>query len=473
VKKHWISRPLALAAVVAGAAVAVAPAAAAVKAPAPSVRWQAPVSGSHVATNLQGSKCKVTAKGVKKVTFKLNGSPLGSDSKAPYTCSIPTKKLTAGSYKVTATAYSSTGGESTATSVINVGTTNVVPADTSAKPVATAVPVSLPTEPTESGATPALNPTEFNSLPSLAAGARNLVIGIDGGYFEWSQEEIEMRAALGAAVTRHEWDINQPVTAQDHLVYVAAAQAHTRITALLGANELGNATHYKEYVVAFIKRYGLGGTFWAEHRELNEAKYAITTFELGNEPYYGGMTASQYAAAVRPTLEAVHAQGLPAKLLLPSVIFGSDTSWMDTLYREIPDLNEYFYAFADHPYWYGVSPSTPGNGSPLERIATLRKRMNEKGASNKPIFITEYGQSTANCGEECVSEAQQAIDITTLLTGVLTHPEWGVEMVSFFQLHDWATDSDEREEQFGILRQDGTPKPAYPIVKAAMATYSG
>jgi len=340
------------------------------------------------------------------------------------------------------------------------------------------VPVSLPIQPapqpTESEEAPAVvNPTENNSVINLPTAAHNLAIGIDGGYFEWSEEEVQMRAALGAAVTRHEWDINAPVNAQDHLVYVAAAKVHTRIHALLGANELGNAAHYKEYVVAFIKRYGAGGSFWAEHPELSEAKYAIRTFELGNEPYYGGMTANQYAAAVRPALEAVHTQNLPAKLILPSVIHGSDTSWMDTLYQSIPNLNEYFYAFADHPYWYGQSPSTPGNGSPLERIATLRKRMNEKGASNKPIFITEYGQSTADCGAECVSEAQQAIDITTLLTGVLTHPEWGVEMISFFQLHDWATESTNREEQFGILRQDGTPKPAYPIVQAAMTKYSG
>ncbi len=474
--KHWISRPLALAAIVAGTAVALAPATATAKSAAPTVRWQAPVSGSQVATNLRGSQCKVAASGVKKVTFKLNGSPLGTDGKAPYTCSIPTKKLHAGSYKVTATAYSPSGTESTATSVINVGT--AADAVGNSKAVGTAVPVSLPTAPTTAPvatetATPALNPTEFNSLPSLAAGARNLAIGIDGGYFEWSQEEIEMRAALGASVTRHEWDINAPVNAQDHLVYVAAAQAHTRIHALLGANELGNATHYKEFVVAFIKRYGKGGSFWAEHPELNESKYAITTFELGNEPYYGGMTATQYAQTVRPTLEAVHAQNLPAKLILPSMIQGQDTSWMDTLYQQIPNLNEFFYAFADHPYDYGMDPTAAGNGGTLSRIATLRRRMNEKGASNKPIFITEYGQSTADCGEECVSEAQQAIDITTLLTAILTHPEWGIEMVSFFQLHDWGTETSNREEQFGILRQDGTPKPAYAIVKAAMAAYAG
>jgi hypothetical protein len=478
-KKHWISRPLALAAVLAGAAAAFAPTGAAAKSTAPVVRWQAPVSGSHVSADLKGSRCKVAATDVKKVVFKLDGSRLGTDTKAPYTCSIPTKKLRAGSHKVTATAYSSAGEANTATSVISVGAANVVAAaESGAKAIGDALPVSLPTQPapqpTEREEAPVtVNPTENNSVINLPTASHNLAIGIDGGYFEWSEEEVRMRAALGAAVTRHEWDIAAPVNAQDHLVYVAAAKVHTRIHALLGANELSNAANYKEYVIAFIKRYGIGGSFWAEHPELNEAKYAIQTFELGNEPYYGGMTAKQYAAAVRPTLEAVHSQNLPAKLILPSVIFGSDTSWMDTLYQNIPNLNEYFYAFADHPYWYGQSPSTSGNDSPLERLATLRKRMNEKGAANKPIFITEYGQSTADCGEECVSEAQQAIDITTLLAGVLTHPEWGVEMISFFQLHDWASESDEREEQFGILRQDGTPKPAYPIVQAAMAKYSG
>ncbi len=465
---HRIRRSFALAAVIGGAAV-FAPAAASAKGPAPAVRWQAPVSGSHVATNLKGSRCKVAASDVTKVVFKLDGTRLGTDANAPFTCSIATKKLRAGSHRVTATAYSPTGGESTVTSVINVGS-RAGAADATA--IGAALPVAAkPSPPIEEA--PPVNATEENSVPSLAGAASNLVVGIDGGYFEWSEEEVEMRAQLGAAVTRHEWDINAPVNAQDHLVYVAAAQVHTRIHALLGANELGSASHYKEWVIAFIKRYGKGGSFWAEHPELNEAKYAIQTFELGNEPYYGGMTAAQYAQTVRPTLEAVHAQNLPAKLILPSVIHGSDTSWMDTLYEDIPNLNEYFYAFADHPYWYGHSPSTPGNASPLERLATLRKRMNEQGASNKPIFITEYGESTADCGEECVSEAEQAAHISTLLNGILAHPEWGVEMISFFQLHDWATESTEREGQFGILRQDGTPKPAYPIVQAAMAKYNG
>ena len=69
---------------------------------------------------------------------------------------------------------------------------------------------------------------------------------------------------------------------------VAAGEIHTRIHALLGGNELGDPNHYSEWVIEFIRRYGQGGSFWVEHPELNASRYAITTVELGNEPYFGG-----------------------------------------------------------------------------------------------------------------------------------------------------------------------------------------
>jgi hypothetical protein len=304
-------------------------------------------------------------------------------------------------------------------------------------------------------------------------GNAHLVIGIDGGYGGWWSEEIELRTALDAAVTRHEWDPAQPVDAQDGLVLAAASQVHTRIHALLGANSLGDPTHYREWVVAFIRRYGAGGSFWSEHPELDASRYAITTFELGNEPYFGTMTATEYADTVRPTLEEVARLGLPAKIVLPDWTYGTDTSWMDTLYQRIPNLNSLFYAFAEHPYWYGHDPAESGPAGPFERIGELRRRMDEHGASSKPIFITEYGESTANCGSQCVSESVQAEHLKEMIDAVVSRPEWGVEMLSIFQLHDWATNSTDREKQFGILRQDGTPKPAYPIVSAAMQQYRG
>jgi hypothetical protein len=301
-----------------------------------------------------------------------------------------------------------------------------------------------------------------------------LAIGIDGGYGGWWPEEVEFRTALDASVTRHEWDPTQPVNDQDEFMLEATSEVHTRIHAVLGGNELGDATHYEEWVIAFIRRYGVGGSFWSEHPGFDAGRYAITTFELGNEPYFGGMSAGDYADTVRPTLEAVKRLGLPAKFVIPSYIYDKDTHWIDTLYQRIPDFNSLFYAFADHPYWYGHAPADTSSGnSPFGRIETLRVKMAEHGAGDKPLFLTEYGESTANCGSECVSESVQADHIREMIEAVVSHKAWGVELLSLYQLHDWSTDSSSREQQFGLLRQDGTPKPAYAIARAAMQQYRG
>jgi hypothetical protein len=311
--------------------------------------------------------------------------------------------------------------------------------------------------------------TKSEPLPE----AGPLAIGIDGGYGDWSESEVEEREALGAAVTRHEWDPSDPVDAQDDVVLSAASEVHTRIHALLGGNELGDPNHYRDWVVDFIRRYGPGGDFWSAHPELDSSRYAIDTIELGNEPYFGEMSAVEYADTVRPALEEVHRLNLPVKVILDSRVYGKDTSWMDTLYQRIPDLNSLFYAFADHPYWYGHDPSESSAAGPFDRIDTLRQRMIEQGAGSKPIFITEYGESTADCGEECVSEETQAQHLGEMISAVSSNPQWGVEMLSVYQLRDRGTDSSEREREFGLLREDGTEKPAYAVVAAAMRQYRG
>jgi hypothetical protein len=301
----------------------------------------------------------------------------------------------------------------------------------------------------------------------------NLVVGIDGGYAGWSDTEIVERAELGAAVTRHEWDPLAPVDEQDEEVEIAAGQIHTRIHALLGSNDLGDPGHYRQWVIAFVQRYGPGGSFWAEHPELDASRYAITTIELGNEPYFGEMSPEEYAATVRPTLDEIKRLGLPVQVVLPSRVYGRDTSWIDTLYRLIPNLNDLFYAFADHPYWYGHDPAEVDAAGPFGRIEMLRQRMNEHGANAKPIFITEYGESTASCGEECIDEAVQATHLKQMIDAIVTRPDWGVKMLSVFQLRDRGTNSSDRELQFGLLRQDGSAKPSYGIVRAAMQQFRG
>jgi hypothetical protein len=307
--------------------------------------------------------------------------------------------------------------------------------------------------------------------PTMVGGG--LVVGIDGGYTGWSEGEIEERAELGAAITRHEWDPAAPVDEQDDVMEAAFGQIHTRIHALLGANQLGDPAHYREWVVEFIRYYGIGGGFWDKHPELDESRFAITSVELGNEPYFGEMSVEEYAAVVGPTLEEIKRLGLPVTVVLPSRVYGSNTSWMDGLYALIPNLNDLFDAFAEHPYWYGHEPASSGPAGPFGRIETTRRRMNEHGANTKAIWITEYGESTADCGEECVGEETQALHLQQMLDAIVSRPDWGVKMISVFQLRDRGTDSSDRERQFGLIREDGSAKPAYPIVESAMAAYRG
>ena len=60
-----------------------------------------------------------------------------------------------------------------------------------------------------------------------------------------------------------------------------------------------------------------------------------------------------------------------------------------------------------------------------------------------------------------------------MIQAVASRPDWGVELLCLYQLHDWSTNSSSREEQFGLLNQDGTPKPAYSVARAAMQQYRG
>jgi hypothetical protein len=402
----------------------------------PTVRWQAPATGATVEGKLEGPGCLAPAAddaAIDRVVFRVDGVTLNTERVAPYNCIVDTTAIVDGTHTLTAVAYDAVGNSSTA----SIGVT-----------VLNGAPTSPPPAP-----------------------SRGLTIGIDGGYAGWSSTETAYRAQLGAAITRHEWDPSQPVAAQDALVLKAAAQVGTRIHALLGGNDLGDPVRYREWTVAFIRRYGPGGSFWAEHPELDGARFAIVTVELGNEPYLGEMSVDEYAAVVGPTLEEIRGLHLPVKAILPSNVYGDDTSWIDGLYDRIPDLNSLFYAFAEHPYWYGHDPAEIDEAGPFVRIDTLRRRMNEQGAGEKPIFITEYGESTASCGEECVDEATQADHLAKMIDAVVSNAHWSVEMISIFQLLDRGTDSGDRELQFGLLREDGTAKPSHSIVRGLMQQY--
>ena len=185
------------------------------------------------------------------------------------------------------------------------------------------------------------------------------------------------------------------------------------------------------------------------------------------------MTATDYADTVRPTLEAVAQLGVPVKVILPSYIYGTDTSWMDTLYQRIPNLNSLFYAFADHPYWYGHDPAQTGANGPVRadrnpaRADDRSRRRVEADRHHRVRRVDRQlrrrvrqrgGPGPAPAGDaECRRQPHRL----------------GDRDVPRLPARDRGTESTDREEQFGLLREDDTPKPAYSILRAAMQQYRG
>lgn len=99
-----------------------------------------------------------------------------------------------------------------------------------------------------------------------------------------------------------------------------------------------------------------------------------------------------------------------------------------------------------------IAPSAPSDAVPS--FATLPRLMQEldKLAPGAPVFITRFGYGTPPGG---LTEADQAAFVTQGLQRLAAEPH--------VRLVIWASVRDTPQRQFGLLREDGTEKPAWSV----------
>ena len=218
--------------------------------------------------------------------MKVDGAVLNTESDAPWNCSFDSTKVADGTHTLSATAYDTAGNTRTASISVNVA--NLVDPAPAPTPVPTPEPEPAPSP------TPGTFPGGGLTSPSTAATAT--------GRTSKSAPHPARRRGHPPRVGPDR--AGRPT--RTNIVYAAAAKIHTRIHAQLGGNELGTASQLPRIRhrlhQAATASAALSGNCT---RSSNEAAYAITTVELGNEPYFGEMSASLYADTVRPTLEAI------------------------------------------------------------------------------------------------------------------------------------------------------------------------
>ncbi len=233
---------------------------------------------------------------------------------------------------------------------------------------------------------------------------------------------------------------------------------------------------YAHFVAQVAARYGPTGEFWRVHPELPNTP--IEYYELWNEPYLqnfsaGGADPAKYARLVRAATAAGRAASPGAKFLVQADLtwtndFRSYHDWINAMYAAVPDLNDYFDAVAIHPY--GTSPDyyTPSGDTRWEvrRLEQIRARFVAHGASDKHLWITELGWSTAPGCSSCQSETQQAAYLTRFAAMLRTHYASYIDAFFLYGWRDPGTDPNNKEDWFGIIRRDGSKKPAWDALRA-------
>jgi polysaccharide biosynthesis protein PslG len=205
----------------------------------------------------------------------------------------------------------------------------------------------------------------------------------------------------------------------------------------------------------------------------------VAAWEIWNEPNHPDFfkapdQAAAYARLLKAAYPAVKAAN-PRAVVVGGALSQSDHAFTQRLYDL--GVKGSFDAFSVHPYSDDVSPLDPRSTidarySFIRGVPAIRNVMLRNGDSH-PIWLTESGWSTSTLRtpdhwRNGVSEATQAMFMRQQAAQIARWPY--VKVNIWFNLLDRGSDRTDTYSNCGLLRVDGTAKPAYTAFRAAAAT---
>ena len=118
-----------------------------------------------------------------------------------------------------------------------------------------------------------------------------------------------------------------------------------------------------------------------------------------------------------------------------------------------------------HPYTYPALPTDPttASWSAFQQLTPMRAVMVAGGDTAKLIWLTEFGAPTGT-DPTSVTEAFQAQTISVVLQTARDTAWLGPAFL--YNIRDSGTDLTDREQNFGMLKRDFTPKAGYAALQA-------
>lgn len=304
-------------------------------------------------------------------------------------------------------------------------------------------------------------------------------------------QELNTFQALGVGWIRFDmqWEHVQPTNSSTYNwslidpVVAAAAAHHIKVLAILdftpawaaSSSCVAGNSHcapadpnaFAAFAAAAVARYSSQG---------------VSDWEIWNEPnntvFWGpNSDCDAYTDLLKAAYPAIKSADPNATVitagLSPAATDGYNMSPPDFLSCIYADGGEpYFDAVGDHPYTFPSFPSNDGGGAwnqMAQGADSLRGIMVANGDSNKKIWVTEFGVPTNGPDPNWyVSEAQQSAMMTDAFTTYSGY-SWAGPFF-WYTYQDGGTSTSTNESFFGLLRADGSEKPAYTTLQNIIAS---
>jgi Glycosyl hydrolase catalytic core len=309
-------------------------------------------------------------------------------------------------------------------------------------------------------------PPKKEEAPVQSAPAGPFTMGVNAGT---STFELPYIQTVAAKTVRMDIGITSSVTEVESLVEFYAKQG-IRLLLLAGFEDRVASPAETANVANWAAAVGPGGTFWKG--KSMPANTAVTDIEFGNETSYTyqfsnnsssayAARAQEYALRFREAANQVKAVNPNVGLLAQGDSGGNGPAWVNNMFAAVPELAQLAAGFTVHPYG--------SNG--MGRLEELISQTAANGASNVPVWITEWGLASdnGNCLSDnygfnkCMTYAEAATQLTSSMASI--RAKLGGRLAAFYLYHvrdqKASGTSTEREAYFGALQSNGATKGAY------------
>ena len=238
---------------------------------------------------------------------------------------------------------------------------------------------------------------------------------------------------------------------------------------------------FAAYVGTFCARYGPGGAFWSGR---SDGYLAPEFIEVFNEPwgtwFVVNVEPDHYADLYIQAVRAGRAANSRCKFLIAGIDRYFQTAWQpwfSAIFTAQPTLAQYVDGVTVH--LYGTKPldlSWWGNYSEWPQVESIAPDLYARGVDiggAVKFWITECGFTTtsnASAPDYGVSEADQASQYLDALR--IARGRWADLVAGLFPYRYRDGSTDTRENRWGVVRNNGTTKPAYTALQSALPTFS-